>query len=332
MNKKMIGSYGIIWMLVVVLFVCVCLTAFAFFNIMRSYLPDDSGAISLIPENVLVNDTFDTTTVTDNTTQQTQQSETTTTPPETTKPADISVGGADIPSVNDTSAPVEEHTTQTNATTRRPGNPSFEVGDDKTVWSTNTQVEIFKVSYVNGEKVVSVKSADGDKVIAPGTENTYIFKLKNTGDVPLEYTVDIDVKCEPLGIEIPVVARLCRYDGTWIVGDNDSYVSASVLDTANDKESLDAGNYTYYTLDWQWPFEGGNDEFDTLLGNMAVGEDLTFTIVINTTATETDEGGGITPPQTGDDYNIIILPFLAVASFVMIVVLINYRKRVKETD
>ena len=103
-------------------------------------------------------------------------------------------------------------------------NPGFEVSDDNTVWTTNTQVEIFKLSYENGEANITVQSSDGEKVFAPGTENSYTFKLKNTGNVALDYTVDIDAYFTPGETVIPITARVNRYDGKWLVGSGDSYV------------------------------------------------------------------------------------------------------------
>ena len=57
-------------------------------------------------------------------------------------------------------------------------NPGFMVIDENDViWGTETEVEIFKVSYEDGEGNITVKSDNGEKVVAPGTENSYTFKL-----------------------------------------------------------------------------------------------------------------------------------------------------------
>ena len=152
----------------------------------------------------------------------------------------------------------------------------------------------------NGEGKVFVQGADGNKVIAPGTGNSYTFKLKNTGTTPLNYLLNVDAFVTPGDVRIPVESRINRYDGEWIVGDKEQYVDVHTLDTAEDSAPLGAGKYTYYTLDWRWPFESGDDEYDTLLGNMAVEQDLTLTIIISTTAVADEEPTDPDDPDNPD--------------------------------
>ena len=301
-----------IWLSVLILVVCVAATTIVFLSRLDSFLLNDEGAISLITDDISkTNDVS-------NETDDTLSSDSAVTLDfETVQ--DSEAGQDSASSIDATGTSKSE--SSTSATAPRialpPKEPGFEAGDDKTVWDTNTQVEIFKVSYVNGEQVITVNSDNGDKVIAPGTENSYTFKLKNTGNVTLDYTVEVDAYFTPGDIEIPIISRLNRYDGKWVVGGKDEYVKVSVLDTAEDKAKLRAGRYTYYTLDWIWPFESGNDELDTMFGNLAVEQELRFAIAIKTTATESSHssaGGGITPPQTGDNSDIILWVVLSIFS------------------
>ena len=307
-----------IWLSVLILLVCVAATTIAFMSRLDSFLLDDEGAISLITEDT--SETDDSSDETDGTQSQdsaaTQDSET-----EQDSTSSTDTPGTDEPAPSTSTTP---------KVTQPPKNPGFEAGDDKTVWGTNTQVEIFSVSYVNGEQIITVKSDNGDKVIAPGTENSYTFKLKNTGNVALDYTVEIDAYFTPADITIPITGRLNRYDGKWVVGGKDEYANVPVLDTATDSATLGAGKYTYYTLDWLWPFESGDDELDTLLGNLATEQELTFTIVIKTTATESSnpyDDSGITPPPTSDNSNLTLWIVLAVSSFMMMLFLVFYQNK-----
>lgn len=292
-----------IWVSVLVLFVCVTTSTYMLINRLDSFLLDDSGAIPLIPEE-------QTAAVTE----------------ENRRPQAADNG--EQPSEE----PVRASLPQTETPARPEEAPGLEASDDQTVWDTDTQVEIFRVSYENGEREITVNSDDGDKLIAPGTENAYTFKLKNTGNVALDYTVTVDAYVTPVDTPIPVTARLSRYDGKWLAGDQDSFGDILALDGAEDAATLGAGRYTYYTLDWLWPFESGNDALDTQLGDTAVEQDLTFTIVIHTTAVcsdDPDSDGGIMGPVTGDDSNVTLWMILAVSSFGMMVLLLFYQGKEK---
>lgn len=220
-------------------------------------------------------------------------------------------------------------TTATSAT-QPPKKPGFEAADDKGKWSNQTQREIFRVSYEDGEQVVTVQSADGDNLIAPGTENSYIFKLKNTGNVALDYTLEMDAYVTPNDTPLPIQSRLDRYDGKWVLGGKDSYANVSALDAAEDRATLGAGKYTYYTLNWVWPFDGDDNALDTQLGNLAETQDLVFTIVIKTVATESEnpyDDSGLSSPQTGDNAGVALWGVLAVCSLVMMFVLFVCRRK-----
>lgn len=215
--------------------------------------------------------------------------------------------------------------TQSTAPTTSQGvvaKPGFEASDASGVWTTNTKVDIFKSSYTNKVGQLTVKSNDGDKIIAPGTSNSFVFKLANTGNVPLDFELDIDAYITPDGYELPVKVRLHRYDNTWLLGDKDNWMFIPHLDQSGDKGTMGAGKYFYYTLDWEWPFES-DSRYDTYLGDTArFVEDISLTIVINTYAEASDNINadmGITIPNTGDSSSLVIWGTVAALSLVVIV-------------
>lgn len=212
-------------------------------------------------------------------------------------------------------------------------NPDIQGLDDQGIWKKNVNVEIFRISYENGEAKVTVLSDRGDKVIAPGTENSYMFKLKNTGNVVLDYELDINAYVNRGDITIPVIARVNRYDGEWIVGGAEEWVDVPTLDSTTDKHTLGIGRFSWYTLDWKWPYESGDDDFDTYLGNLAVSEDITFTIVIETVATVNENPnyiGGVVP-STGDNSNTWLYASLAGGSMLILLILL-YKRRDDEDE
>ena len=178
----------------------------------------------------------------------------------------------------------------------------FRVTDKDTVWKGNTQVEIFRASYANGESQITVKSSDGDKLIAPGTENSYTFALENTADGPVAYSMSMKAYLSSDDHTIPVVAKVRREtDHAYFLGSAGEYKDVLQLNQVKDSGTLKKGYVMPYTLSWQWPFEG-DDAYDTLLGNLE--EDLTLTIVIETYAeyAPPSADGGI--PKTGDTSHI----------------------------
>ncbi|MBQ9960948.1 MAG: LPXTG cell wall anchor domain-containing protein [Firmicutes bacterium] len=210
--------------------------------------------------------------------------------------------------------------------------PGYEISADGKTWGTTTEIKIFQVSYENGEKEITVESQDGTQLIAPGTENSYTFKLKNTGNVPLDFEVDIDAFFTPGNLEAEVEGRLSRYDGKWVVGEADRYGEMEELDSGLDNTSLGVGRYAYYTLDWQWPFEDGNDELDTYLGTEAVNTEITFTIRIKTTSTiSTDEDCQMgLLPKTGDNSDVVL--WIAVGMFAFAGMIFLYFRKEDEEE
>ena len=312
-----------VWLTVLLLFVCVAATTFALMGRMNNYQVDDSGAIDITGDGEQPGNNSDNSGDNSGSGQSGDGSGQTDGDGDGDSTGNGGSGGETDNTPEATPTPVP-------TPTPIPARPGFESSDENVVWSTDTQVEIFRVSYENGQQEITVNSADGDKLIAPGTENSYTFKLKNTGNVPVDYTVEVDAFVTPGDYTIPVDARLARYDGLWVVGGSEEWVDTAALDAAEDSDSLSAGNFTYYTLDWRWPFDG-NDELDTLLGSAE--EDITLTIVIRTVATaNTDGGGGLTPPQTGDLSMGTLWAILAGGSLVMILILLFTRKKEDETS
>ena len=209
--------------------------------------------------------------------------------------------------------------------------PGFRVYDENTVWSGETNVEIFRVTYHNGEGVATVKSNRGDKVLAPGTENTYRFTLENTGNVSLDYTLSMEAYFSHTDKPIPVVARVTDYKGNYLAGSAEEKTDVLDLNDVDQEGTLKAGYVAPYTLEWEWPFES-DDEYDTMLGNMAVDEDISLTIVIKTTASynpDPDAPGG--NPSTGDDMPIGLLVGIMVVSALGLLILL-FAKRKREED
>lgn len=302
MKKEKRDRSRILWLCVVVLFVLVAVTTIGYSLVLNTYLPDDSGAIPLIPETV-------------------------------TPAPDGGEKKPDTPKAPESAPEPEAPATGGHGGFEK--NPSAETFDDDQVWTTNSTFEIFRISDENGTGEITVQSVDGEKVIAPGMEFSYVFKIKNTGNVALDSEVEVNTYITPDDTVIPITGRLSRYDGKWIAGDEDNYAAPEVLGAAEDVTTLGAGKYAYYTLDWKWPFESGDDALDTMLGNMTITEEVTFTIEVCTTSYENPDpnaDGGIGTPETGDEAQLVLWLTLACGALVILLILIfiDRRKRREE--
>lgn len=318
-KKKKHKNSGL-WILLLLLFAITAATTMAVTERMNSYLFSDEGAIPLIPDSFFSDQSgaeSDTdSSAIDTETDGNQQAN---------APHTDSAGGS-----SDNKGTGINGTASDSQPTAPPRNPGFETRDEQKIWSNGSSVNIFSINNTNGTQEVTVASSNGDKVIAPGIENSYVFKLKNTGNVAMDYTVTLDAYITPADITLPITGRLSRYDGEWVVGSPGAYAGVAALDKAEDSDTLGAGKYTYYTFDWVWPFETGDDAADTLLGNLATSQNITFTIAINTYATESDDpyaDNGVSVPKTGDNSNVILWAVVAAGAFLLLLLLLLYQRR-----
>lgn len=164
----------------------------------------------------------------------------------------------------------------------------LDVTDGNIRWDSKTNVDLFKKSYGG-----SVESLNGEKIIAPGTSNYYDFTVKNNGNIPLDYTISIEVDAFPdeneAASKLPLEWRLVDENGTDITGwktytNSDSKLFSSTLDIYSNDD---------YTIEWRWQFERGDDEYDTYIGNLSgdatVGVDATIYV-------SAEQSPGWTPP------------------------------------
>ncbi len=211
--------------------------------------------------------------------------------------------------------------------------PEFELvgGKDGTY---HTDIQIFYTEYDNDGKI-TVKSDFGDKVVAPGTENSYDLYVRNVGKVPISYileaeshvTVDVNGK----QTEIPIEASFYTPHNSYLLGGEDSLENLGKLDGVQDGSGLSPEHQAKYTLCWSWPFDG-DDEFDTFLGDMAAeGETLTVKAAFNITASyDPNAGGGA--PITGDSSTIGLWVALFVTSTFTLIILLFLRKRENDEE
>jgi len=176
----------------------------------------------------------------------------------------------------------------------------LQVYDDTKSWSTETQVDLFQDSYDG-----TVKSENGDKVVAPGTSKYYTFTVKNNGDLSLDYKIALQVETHAAQADtvIPLEWRLLADDGA-LVRDWQNYSDRTEI---LKESTLSAKQGDLYTIEWRWQFERGEemDVADTNLGNQAAQMPFaaTATIIVhaeqNTNENDNPSGDDDKPEPDG---------------------------------
>lgn len=196
------------------------------------------------------------------------------------------------------------------------------------------EIHVFYAEYDNDGKI-TVKSDFGDKVVAPGTENSYDLYVRNVGKVPISYILEaesrITVDVNGKQTEIPIEASFYTPSSSYLLGGEESLENLGKLDGVKDGSGLSPQHQAKYTLCWSWPFDG-DDEFDTLLGNLAAeGEELTVKVAFNVTAAyDPNAAGGSL--MTGDSSNIGLWVALFIISTFTLIILLFLRKRENDEE
>lgn len=224
-----------------------------------------------------------------------------------------------------------------------PKEPGVTFGDDKVLWSGDSEIEIFSVEHKNGEGVVTVVSGTGDKVIAPGTKGFYKFNFKNIGNIAVEYDCNIVVSFETTGIvgidDLPIKVRLKNYEGQYLIGSETTWEKIASIKQFSDAAVIGKNCYVFYEFEWCWDFESGDDTLDTLLGNISGNGEAKLVIDLSATATQCEDYeavGGLKieslDSRTGG--NIVPAPYIILNLLILIilVVLLILKKKQKEEE
>ena len=115
-------------------------------------------------------------------------------------------------------------------------------------------------------------------------------------------------------IVFPLQVRLYTESGKYIVGSETEWANINDIKVDAYLSQLGASSYESFTLEVKWEYEGGNDELDTLLGNMSAaqgsgnggeGQSIAVNLGISTYAEHhvdpTDQGGTPIDAETHGD-------------------------------
>ncbi len=194
--------------------------------------------------------------------------------------------------------------------------------------NTDAEINIFSIYYTGSNGEVVVQSADGDKVIAPGTQSSYVIRLRNADDYAIDYAIDPNVKFLS-GDRIPLLVRMRTANGEYILGSENEWASLQALREFEHKGTLTKAQAGEFVFEWVWPYEGGNDEQDTALGNQQkdIGVEVAFAIHSVANTSLADNGGWDGHPDHGKNIVIAVTTgILLIITIIAIILLIKKRR------
>lgn len=190
------------------------------------------------------------------------------------------------------------------------------------------RLELFRRAYNN------VSAADGQNVVAPGTEGETVVRLKNNTGRTVSYTAVLYEKKTDTSLPVsPALTGEALTDAAAYAlpdGVDESQVVRAVSGTVGGNQRQD------FSVLWAWLFEesAAQDTADTALGDAAADvEELGFYL----TVTDQGSSGGtvidpVTPnPKTGDSFSPVwyVLALSAAAALVIIIAGANTKRRHK---
>lgn len=146
------------------------------------------------------------------------------------------------------------------------------------VWIVENDVELFK----------HFSEGNTEKIIYPSAYNEYTFTLENPSKHLLDYELTMEAYVTGTDYILPVNVNLYDYTGKYIIGSENQMLNVLQLNSVDEKSKLSSGRFAVYTLNWEWAFESGNDDYDTMLGNLAVDDDITLTVKIKVVSSYED--------------------------------------------
>ena len=223
------------------------------------------------------------------------------------------------------------------------------VWDSETVVDDNgvAQLNLFDSKY--GDPV-TVGSADGSKLVAPGTGKQTMIRLYNRFVKPIFFKVVLyqyqENVPEDINMRDKLQTRLLdAIDGRGFADDTKPVLPEGVTEDQVIRAvtgKISAQKYQDFDISWLWDFEAeGKDGEDTLLGSLAAeGKDPNVTLGVYIVAQMDISGGGggsgdvIKPesPNTGDSGIGVYLGLTAVCGGMLMLLLWEKRKARKCED
>ena len=131
----------------------------------------------------------------------------------------------------------------------------------------HSQIGLFQMEYSGDTGEITVSGINGSKdVVAPGTENEYILRLKNEDNIDIRYVLTIEQDFFTTS-KVPLEVKLSDEYGNYLLGSEYEWVDIQEVNDLVYKGRIRVGEFQSLFFSWRWKFEG-NDTYDTYLGNL----------------------------------------------------------------
>ena len=129
-------------------------------------------------------------------------------------------------------------------------------------------IELFRIEYSNQEGELTVQGVNGENVVAPGTSVGYDIRLRNKGDVVIDFMMCPAVEFLTKD-KVPVEFKVKDDFGNYILGSDNTWVSSNDMNALAHKGTIHPGEVFTYHVSWRWVFEVSDAQngYDTYLGN-----------------------------------------------------------------
>lgn len=129
-------------------------------------------------------------------------------------------------------------------------------------------IELFRIEYSNELGEITVRSANADNVVAPGTAVSYDIRLRNNDDVVIDFLMTPMVDFFT-GDSVPMEFKLMDSYGNYLLGSETEWAGADAMNALAHKGSIHPNEVFTYHVTWQWAFEVSDEQnaYDTYLGN-----------------------------------------------------------------
>ena len=137
---------------------------------------------------------------------------------------------------------------------------------DMALGEPDGSIELFRIQYESSAGQITVKGANTDNVVAPGTTVTYDLHLRNNDEAIIDFLMTPTAEFLTKDF-VPVEFKIVDAYGNYVLGSEDTWATAEEMNELSHKGTIHPGEVFTYHVTWQWAFDVSDthDAYDTYL-------------------------------------------------------------------